>query len=83
MGDVVLRMEYAWVIKNWRVVLCIKYAWPIKSFKTGPPYGLLCAHELMFSSQEVLCSFYSLRMHNSIPKSIRCLRTKQPKACAR
>ena len=36
------------LLKNWRVVLCIKYAWPIKSFKTGPPYGLLCAHELMF-----------------------------------
>ena len=57
------------LLKNWIMVLCIKYAWPIKSFKTGPPYGLLCAHELMFSAQEVLCSFYSLRMHNSTPKS--------------
>ena len=51
------------------MVPCIKYAWPIEIFKIGPPYGLLCAHGLMFSSQEVLCSFYSLRKHNSIPKS--------------
>ena len=52
------------------MVPCIKYAWPIEIFKIGPPYGLLSAHGLMFSSQEVLCSFHSLRMHNSIPKSI-------------